>query len=99
MNGPAPGLVDDWFTWPFVAVVFIAFVLVWMGVSLARVVREDRRETELRHPSTARCGMRSDHGAPCTRPGVEWVVDNDGQAAHVCVGHLDEGSVLGWWAP
>ena len=72
---------------------------VWAGVAATtlRSRRNARREAMHRHPSNNRCGMRSDHGAPCTRPGTERVFIDQQGATKVCVGHLDEGSVLGWW--
>ena len=39
---PAPTLVNDWLTLPFVAFAVAAFVAVSIGVWLGRVIREDR---------------------------------------------------------
>jgi hypothetical protein len=42
MNGPAPTLVNDWITAPFMWFVVGAFVAVSIGVWLGEIIREDR---------------------------------------------------------
>jgi len=42
---PAPGLVDTWFTAPFVWSVVGAFVLAWLGIWVGRIIREERLRT------------------------------------------------------
>ena len=86
------------FTWPFV-IGFAAFIgTLWLGVKFIQARDRARAAAKHRHPAgRGRCGMRSHGNPPCTRPGTEWVADQNMQAAKVCPAHLHEGIARGWW--
>jgi len=92
--GPAPTLLDDWFTWPFVAAVALVFG-VWFAVFTIRAIRHDRLDAmpDPEQPEPHECNITG-----CHQPGTHsWPTGVTEVTYYACTGHAP--MVRDWAGP
>ena len=91
--GPAPPLLADWFTWPFVAAVILV-ALIWYAIWVIRAIKQDRLDTmpdpQPEEPHTCQIG-------DCPRPGTNTYDRHPSGVLHVCDMHATR--IQRWTGP
>jgi hypothetical protein len=93
--GPAPTLVADWTTWPFVAAVVLTFA-VWFAVYVIRAIKEDRLNDaypDTSHDEPHECTIGGCH-RPATHAFPTGITD---VPYYACTGHTP--TVRQWAGP
>jgi len=91
--GPAPTLVADWFTWPFVALVALITAVVWFAVFTIRAIKADRLDAYDPQPEPHECNITGCH-QPATNA---WPTGVTGVDYYACTGHTP--MVRDWAGP